>query len=105
MISLEDMARTIGEKSTQNGYTADWTWAGEALDIQFTRLDGRPGPRLSLSRNHLRQTVGKLDGKTFGPWPGDTESFAWGRFWRAVRLAGGANTPKRQDHSFARGGR
>jgi hypothetical protein len=94
VISLEDLAKSISSKSIQNGFTATWSWSGDDLNVQFTAHSGRPGPLLTLSRDRRRQTIGLLEGKRFGPWPEDAETFAWGRFWRAVRLAGGAAAPK-----------
>ncbi len=94
MISLEAWAQAISETANQNGFTARWEWAGEVVNVQFTRTDGSPGPQLTLRRNNLQHTVGELDGKNIGPWGNDPNSFAWGRFWRAVRQSGRVSAPK-----------
>jgi hypothetical protein len=100
VISPEDLARAISETSNQNGFTAQWEWAGDVLNLQFTRHNGRPGPQLTLSRNNLRQTIAELDGKKIGPLAADTQSFAWGRFWRAVRQSGRIPQPKHQEFGY-----
>ncbi len=100
MISLEDIARAIEERSEQNGFTTTRSWEGDSLNLQFAARGGRPGPVLALSRDGFMRTVGVLGDKRFNPWPADMESFAWGRFWRAVREWGRARPMKAQEFSY-----
>ncbi len=100
MKSLEDIACAIEESAGQNGFTTVRTWNGDSLQVQFTAHSGRPGPLLALSRDGFNRTVGVLGDKRFNPWPDDMESFAWGRFWRAVREWGRQRPMKAQEFGY-----